>query len=115
MLANLACQYVQAINNGSVPNIESAWSYISKQESQNAVDASLALFEAQLGSLPLPMSEEALDARLSSASTEAVLLFKERTRSMLVEGYFCKLQDEIEKCKDVLKKINAHKFEQAFT
>jgi hypothetical protein len=32
MIAHLAGQYVDAINCGHVPNIESAWSYISKQE-----------------------------------------------------------------------------------
>ena len=32
MLATLAGQYVQAINNGAVPNIESAWTYICRSE-----------------------------------------------------------------------------------
>ena len=41
MLATLAESYVQAINNGAVPNIESAWSYICKQESQKAAEAAL--------------------------------------------------------------------------
>lgn len=28
MLYNLACSYVEAINNGAVPNIETAWTYL---------------------------------------------------------------------------------------
>jgi hypothetical protein len=32
MLYNLALTYVEAINKGAVPNIESAWSYICKNE-----------------------------------------------------------------------------------
>jgi hypothetical protein len=32
MLYNLALSYVDAINKGAVPNIESAWSYICKNE-----------------------------------------------------------------------------------
>ena len=32
MLMSLCDNYVTAINNGAVPNIESAWSYICKDE-----------------------------------------------------------------------------------
>jgi len=32
MLFNLALSYVDAINKGAVPNIETAWSYICKNE-----------------------------------------------------------------------------------
>ena len=37
MLFNLAKSYVDSINNGSVPSIESSWSYICKNECQNAM------------------------------------------------------------------------------
>ena len=36
MLFNLALSYVEAINKGVVPNIETAWSYICKNECQKA-------------------------------------------------------------------------------
>jgi hypothetical protein len=32
MLSNLADAYVSAINNGAVPNIETAWTYICRNE-----------------------------------------------------------------------------------
>jgi hypothetical protein len=32
MLFNLAASYVESINKGVVPNIESSWSYICKNE-----------------------------------------------------------------------------------
>jgi hypothetical protein len=32
MLYNLAASYVDAINNGAVPSIESSWSYICKNQ-----------------------------------------------------------------------------------
>jgi hypothetical protein len=38
MMANLAESYVTAINNGAVPNIETAWSYICKNECQKAIE-----------------------------------------------------------------------------
>lgn len=36
MLFNLACSYVEAINKGAVPNIETAWSYLCKNQCQKA-------------------------------------------------------------------------------
>ena len=38
VLVNLAKQYVQAFNTGSVPNIESAWTYICINESKKALE-----------------------------------------------------------------------------
>ena len=38
MLVELARQYVTAINNGSVPNIENAWSFICKSENNKAFE-----------------------------------------------------------------------------
>ena len=36
MLYNLAKSYVDSINSGAVPSIESSWSYICKNECQKA-------------------------------------------------------------------------------
>jgi len=41
MMATLAQSYVTAINNGAVPNIESAWNYICKSECHKAIEESL--------------------------------------------------------------------------
>lgn len=45
MLANLAESYVISINNGAVPNIENAWSYICKSECHKAIEESLQKYE----------------------------------------------------------------------
>lgn len=58
MLANLAEAYVTAINNGAVPNIETAWSYICKGECQKALEESIVIAEDHIkeqASLKLPM------------------------------------------------------------
>lgn len=41
MLATLASSYVTSINNGAVPNIETAWQYICKSECHKAVEESI--------------------------------------------------------------------------
>jgi hypothetical protein len=45
MLYNLALSYVDAINKGAVPNIESAWSYICKNECLKAQQESYDKFD----------------------------------------------------------------------
>lgn len=45
MLYNLALSYVDAINKGVVPNIESAWSYICKNECLKASQEAYDKFE----------------------------------------------------------------------
>ena len=48
MLYNLALNYVDAINKGVVPNIETAWSYISRNQCQKAQFEAFEKFETEL-------------------------------------------------------------------
>ena len=45
MLYNLAKSYVDSINAGAVPSIESSWSYICKNECQKAMQDAYQIFE----------------------------------------------------------------------
>lgn len=45
MLFNLAKSYVDSINAGAVPSIESSWSYICKNECQKAMMDAYQIFE----------------------------------------------------------------------
>jgi hypothetical protein len=47
MLFNLAHSYVDAINKGAVPSIESSWSYICKNECQKASQDAYEIFERE--------------------------------------------------------------------
>lgn len=47
MFADLVVNYVNGINKGVVPNIESAWSYVCKNECQKALQESLEMFEEE--------------------------------------------------------------------
>ena len=63
MMATLAESYVESINNGVVPNIENAWSYICKSECHKAIEESMQKFEAFLREsvVPkIPMDDEEL-------------------------------------------------------
>ncbi len=61
MLLTLGESYVASINDGAVPNIESAWTYICKSECQKAVEGSFTLFEDYFREIVrLPCEEEEL-------------------------------------------------------
>jgi hypothetical protein len=51
MLASLLNSYVKAINEGAVPNIENAWSYICKNECQKFVFEAIELYTTTLKNL----------------------------------------------------------------
>ena len=62
MLLELCVAYTGAINKGSVPCIESAWSYICQNETQRAVKESLDLVDKHLASrLIMKKDDEVLD------------------------------------------------------
>jgi len=62
MYAGLIKAYIDSINNGSVPNIESAWSYVCKSECMKAVSEGIESYDSIVkevlhNKLPLPAEE----------------------------------------------------------
>lgn len=58
--------YVDAINNGAVPSIHSAWTSICRQAATQALDLAKATFEQELTQFTahFPMNQEDLEAFL---------------------------------------------------
>ena len=44
MLSSLLVSYAKSINEGSVPNIENAWTYLLREQAEKAVDESIDLY-----------------------------------------------------------------------
>lgn len=61
MLSKLSTVYVDSINQGSVPNIESAWTYICLTENQKILDKTIEEFNRNIedlrGDLPIPIDD----------------------------------------------------------
>jgi hypothetical protein len=73
--------YVNAINNGVVPSIQSAWTSICRQAANQALEQAKATFEQELASfvVHLPMNQEDLEAFLREqlqALSDEVLVAK---------------------------------------
>ena len=48
MLLELCLAYTEAINTGSVPNIQNAWSYVCQNECQRTISACIKSYEQQI-------------------------------------------------------------------
>lgn len=54
----LAQQYVNAINDGTVPSIESSWTYICKQKAQQSLEKAKNSFKTEIESELVPPVNE---------------------------------------------------------
>ena len=48
MLLELATAYTAAINEGSVPNIDNAWSYVCQNECNRAIEESISHYNREM-------------------------------------------------------------------
>ncbi len=82
MLAGLAKTYTKTINEGAIPNIEDAWTYICKNESYKACLEGIEKYERTIKDLlsgKLPICMEELVQYHKMAKTSALQLFKEKS------------------------------------
>jgi len=81
MLVEITKAYIQAINSGSVPNIESAWTYLCKMESQKALEDSLSFVDKKLGetNITSPMEADDLKKLKTSLREEMITYFKKKS------------------------------------
>jgi hypothetical protein len=73
---DLAQQFVEAINNGGVPVVSSAWDHVSQTECTHASKEALQLYSEV--SLDLPLDEVELHALLEKAENDALSAFDAR-------------------------------------
>ena len=95
MLYNLAKSYVDSINAGAVPSIESSWSYICKNECQKAMMDAYQIFEKMFYdefSERCPMQETELKEIYKSAKTEAMLQFTKTAVGEVKEMFHTQLK-----------------------
>jgi len=69
---SLLGMYVNAINSGTVPNIESAWTQICRNKAQAALSAVVDQFEKEVVELGSPVSQTEYEKSLQDAERTAV-------------------------------------------
>lgn len=98
MLATLAESYVVSINNGAVPNIENAWSYICKSECHKAIEESMNKFEETMREVAMnkiPIDEEELHDIYVEAKKEALALFQKKAVGNVADEFIKDLKMKI--------------------
>ena len=90
--------YICSINNGAVPNIESAWTYVCKNECIKAVGESIELYDNVIkdilhNKLPLPVEE--LKNYHSMGKERAFLLFKKKAIGEAGDEFIKELRKKI--------------------
>lgn len=51
MLVEICKAYIDAINKGALPNIENAWTYVCRNETNKAIEEAVVFLENNLNSL----------------------------------------------------------------
>lgn len=115
MLFNLAQSYVDAINKGAVPSIESSWSYICKNECLRASQDAYEKFEKQFYDAfneAVPMMEEDLKSIYKSAKKIAMDSFNKVAVGDVREEYIRQLKEKMAEKLDSYKIENINQTEQ---
>jgi hypothetical protein len=98
MLYNLAGSYVDAINRGVVPNIETAWSYICKSQCQRAQQDAYEKFERTFQEsfeLRAPVFEEELAELYREAKKSSLEDFSKTAVGDVSKGFLIELKDKM--------------------
>ena len=98
MLFNLAKSYVDSINSGAVPSIESSWSYICKNECQKAVMDAYQIFEHQFYNEfqeKCPMIEQDLKQIYKSSKSEAMKSFEKQAVGEVKDEFYSQLKNQM--------------------
>jgi hypothetical protein len=113
MLLELCHSYTRAINEGSVPSIKSAWSYICLNECQRAINDSISTYEFSMNAF----SKSAKEAKNIDILKEGEFLVREKAISNFrgkavgadTEEFELVLRNElVKKCKEINKQFNIY-------
>lgn len=106
MYAELVKTYVESVNSGAVPNIESSWVHVCRQECMKALFESVESYEDTLQNLTnekLPLSLEDLKAIHVEAKQKALAHYREKGLGDVKDDYEKELLQEIKSKYETLK------------
>ena len=76
MYYSMLSSYVNAINDGAVPNIENAWMYMCREQSNRLLNESLAIFDAKMKEVRIPSNEDFFTKECDKAIEAALDAYK---------------------------------------
>ena len=110
MLWNLMKSYVESINKGAIPSIESSWVYICKNECQNAQDNSYDVFvkniQKEMEEQGGPFEDSELKDIYHSAKKAGLSFFDTKAVGEVKERYLEDLKEKIKQKYQLIKTDN---------
>lgn len=98
MFWNLCKSYVESINQGTIPSIESSWTYICKNECLKALDDSMDVFNRTLNDEMQnegPLFEEELKDKYNVAKRAALQHFESTAVGDVKEKFLDQLKEKM--------------------
>ena len=117
MLVGLLQSYVTSINEGAVPNIDNAWSYICKNQCGNALNSSLKDYENMMNEAleANPLSEEDLISIHKNCREEVIKNYKRDSIGEYRENYLEELELKIADKLTLYQTHNKREFERVMS
>lgn len=115
MFWNLLTSYVEAINKGAIPSIESSWAYICKNECQKALDESYDIFQRELAKemeVGGPYEEQELKDCFRNAKKKAMEYFSKTAVGEVKDDFIDNLKIKMKDRYNLVKQDNEHSCEQ---
>lgn len=78
MLIELATAYLEAVNNGGLPSVESAWTYVRRRASEQAVDLAINQLQGTLDNNHERNSETQLKQLKKTLKSELLATFQKK-------------------------------------
>ena len=106
MFWNLMSSYVESINKGAIPSIESSWAYICKNECHKGLDESYDIFQRNMSeemSSGSPFYEHELNDCFNNSKKKALLFFNKIAVGDVKEEYLETLKNKMKSRFDILK------------
>ncbi len=117
MYSELVKSYIIAINEGAVPNIENAWSYVCKNECMKAMVEGIEIYDGiarEVMNNKLPLSLEELKNYHNQGKEKAVALFKKKAIGEASDEYLKELRKKIKNKHCNLRLENEREFNVSF-
>lgn len=118
MYAELVRSYITAINEGAVPNIENAWSYVCRNECMKAMMEGIETYDSlarEVMNNKLPLTLEDLKNYHSQGKEKAFNLFKKKAIGEAADEYVKELRKKIKLKYTNLRLENEREFNVRFS
>lgn len=115
MFWNLITSYVESINKGAIPSIESSWAYICRNECQKALEESYDIFSKEMQEETNgngPFEEHELKEYYTSAKRKALQFFQKVAVGEIKEDFIDNLKTKMKNKYDQIRQDNDHTCEQ---